>query len=140
MCAFRSNKASPSRTGRESLFREASENDPSSRLSLELFRWCRRRRKKLLLAEPDPRLVGPFSSSESCRLRFSDKLLLNTRSSSSLQNIVQKYRYCSIRVELRSWSGYGALFTRLDKYRFYFHTSNCKSVSSPYAFRSRTLN
>ena len=91
MCAFRSNKASPSRTGRESLFREASENDPSSRLSLELFRWCRRRRKKLLLAEPDPRLVGPFSSSESCRLRFSDKLLLNTRSSSSLQNIVQKY-------------------------------------------------
>ena len=35
------------------------------------------------------------------------------------------YRYCSISVELRSWSGDGALFTRLDKYRVFFHTSNC---------------
>ena len=35
------------------------------------------------------------------------------------------YRYCSINVELRRWSGDGALFTRLDKYRVFFHTSNC---------------
>ena len=35
------------------------------------------------------------------------------------------YRYCSISVELRRWSGDGALFTRLDKYRVFFHTSNC---------------
>ena len=35
------------------------------------------------------------------------------------------YRYCSISVELRSWSGDGALFTQLDKYRVFFHTSNC---------------
>ena len=34
------------------------------------------------------------------------------------------YRYCSISVELRRWSGDGALFTRLDKYRVFFHTSN----------------
>ena len=27
------------------------------------------------------------------------------------------FNYCSISVELRRWSGYGALFTRLDKYR-----------------------
>ena len=36
-----------------------------------------------------------------------------------------EYRYCSISVELRRWSGDGALFTRLDKYRVFFHTSNC---------------
>ena len=35
------------------------------------------------------------------------------------------YRYCSISVELRRWSGDDALFTRLDKYRVFFHTSNC---------------
>ena len=38
---------------------------------------------------------------------------------------VNHYRYCSISVELRRWSGDGALFTRLDKYRVFFHISNC---------------
>ena len=51
----------------------------------------------------------------------------------------QYYRYCSISVELRRWSGDGALFTRLDKYRVFFHISNCQSISSLYAYRARTL-
>ena len=50
-----------------------------------------------------------------------------------------KYRYCSISVELRSWSGNGGLFNRLDEYRIFFHTSNCKSVSSLYAYRARII-
>ena len=28
----------------------------------------------------------------------------------------------AIRVDLRSWSGHGILFTQLDKYRVFFHT------------------
>ena len=36
-------------------------------------------------------------------------------------------------------TNFGALFTSLDKYRFFCHTPNCKSVSSPFAFRARTL-
>ena len=44
---------------------------------------------------------------------------------SFLHRPLRLYRYCSISVELRSWSGDGALFTQLDKYRVFFHTSNC---------------
>ena len=44
-----------------------------------------------------------------------------------------------IRVELRSWSCYDSLFTRLDKYRECIQSSNCKSVSSPYSYRARTI-
>ena len=43
----------------------------------------------------------------------------------SINSLHAEYRYCSISVELRRWSGDGALFTRLDKYRVFFHTSNC---------------
>ena len=46
---------------------------------------------------------------------------------------------CSIRVELRSWSRYVALSTRLDKYRVFFHTSNCKTISSPYSYCAPTI-
>ena len=38
-----------------------------------------------------------------------------------------------------SWSDYGTVYTRLDKNSFFLHTSNCKSVSSPYSYRARTL-
>ena len=37
---------------------------------------------------------------------------------------IYMYMNCSKSVELRSWSGYCALITQLDKYRFFFHTSN----------------
>ena len=43
----------------------------------------------------------------------------------SARRTIRIYRYCSISVELRRWSGDGALFTRLDKYRVFFHISNC---------------
>ena len=43
-------------------------------------------------------------------------------------------------VELLGWSGYGALFIRLDKYRVFFHTSNCQSASSLYAYRAIPFN
>ena len=47
------------------------------------------------------------------------------------------YSYRLISVEIRSWSGYyGGLFTRLDKYRVFFHTPNCKSVSSLYSYQA----
>ena len=45
-----------------------------------------------------------------------------------------QYSLCSIRVQLRSWCRYGTLFTWLDKYRVFFHTSNRKYVSSPYSY------
>ena len=44
-----------------------------------------------------------------------------------------------MRVELRCWSGYGAFFTRLDTYRVFFHTSTCKSVSSPHDARTQKV-
>ena len=50
-----------------------------------------------------------------------------------------RYSPSSIRVELRSWSLYGTLFTSLDKYMVFFHTSNCKSVSLPYSYCARTI-
>ena len=46
------------------------------------------------------------------------------------------YRYHSIRAELRSWSDYGALSTQLDKYRVFFYTPNCISVSSLFTYRA----
>ena len=46
------------------------------------------------------------------------------------------YRYHSIRAELHSWSDYGDLFTRLDKYRVFFYTPNCISVSSLFTYRA----
>ena len=44
---------------------------------------------------------------------------------------IKKYSLYTIRAELSDWSGYGTLFTKLENFRFFFHSSNCKSVSSP---------
>ena len=53
--------------------------------------------------------------------------------------IYTSYSWCAIRVELRSWSGDCTLFTRLDKRSGFIHTSNCKSVLSPYFSRALTI-
>ena len=82
--------SSPSRIGTDSLLSEASEKEPKSRLSLELLRWWRRRRKKLRLADPDP-LRDPLSSSESPRLQLSEWLRLSTISSSSLRTVINTF-------------------------------------------------
>ena len=67
-------------------------------------------------------------------LYFGKAMLVNiclvTKEKQIFSNFELHNSPCSIRVELRSWSGYGALFTRLDKCRFFFHTPNCKPVSS----------
>lgn len=76
--------SSPSKIGTDSLLRETSEKEVRSRLSFELLRWCRRRRKKLRRAEPEPRL-DPFRSSDSLKLQLSEWLRLNTISSSNLK-------------------------------------------------------
>lgn len=76
----------PSKTGRDSLLSDTSEKELNSRLSLELFLWCFLfRRQKLRRAEPDPRRFETLNSSESGRLRLSDGLLCNDKSSSSLK-------------------------------------------------------
>ena len=87
LCLHWTNSNSPSRIGTDSLLSEASEKELRSRLSLELLRWWRRRRKKLRLADPDP-LRDPLSSSESPRLQLSEWLRLSTISSSRLRMII----------------------------------------------------
>ena len=74
------------------------------------------------------------------RLSENNNNLLKLKSRLMHMDVLILYRYCLISVELRSWSGYGDLFTRLDKYRIFFHTSNCKSVLSPYVYRARIIH
>ena len=75
---------------------------------------------------------NPWSLSESRSLFWDCSIFLFTL-------IGYRNSICSIRVKLCSWSHYGTLFTWLDKYRVFFHTSNCKSVSSHYSYRARTI-
>ena len=54
----------------------------------------------------------------------------------SLESVFDKSRVTNV----RSRSRYGTLFTWFDKYRVFFHTYNCKSVSSLYSYLARTIN